>query len=119
MQHDARCWAWSFWVGQLPAPVSGSEAAGSPRFLGNLAVPKALLSDPGRIAVPKPIRGSDTAPVSSKAEAPTTSYFRGSIAQPWHSLSTLRPDGRPIGRKTRFRLLARLYRAGLITHKVP
>jgi hypothetical protein len=39
--------------------------------------------------------------------------------KPWHSLSTLRPDGRPRGRKTRFRLLARLCRVGLIAHKVP
>ena len=29
-----------------------------------------------------------------------------------HTLSTLRPVGRPTGRKTRFRLLARLYRVG-------
>jgi hypothetical protein len=36
-----------------------------------------------------------------------------------HALSTLRGAGRPTPRKTRFRLLARLYRVGLITHRVP
>src|SRR5262245_13943028 len=36
-----------------------------------------------------------------------------------HTLSTLRPVGRPTGRKTRFRLLARLYRVGSLAHWVP
>ena len=36
-----------------------------------------------------------------------------------HTLSTLRPVGRPTGRKTRFRLLARLYRVGSLSHWVP
>lgn len=36
--------------------------------------------------------------------------FRGSITRPWHSLSTLRPFRYLRGRKTRFRLLAKLYR---------
>lgn len=40
--------------------------------------------------------------------------FRGSIARPWHSLSTLRGEGRPSPRKTRFRLPARLCRAGFV-----
>ena len=36
-----------------------------------------------------------------------------------HTLSTLRPVGRPTGRKTRFRLLARLYRVGSLSRWVP
>lgn len=48
--------------------------------------------------------------------------FRGSITRPSHSLSTLRNFPLPAGivrpRKTRFRLLARLYRAGLVTRRV-
>src|SRR5262249_8277362 len=36
-----------------------------------------------------------------------------------HRLSTLRPGSRLPGRKTRFRLLARLYRVGSLTHWVP
>ena len=38
--------------------------------------------------------------------------FRGSIARHWDSLSTLRSEGHPSPRKTRFRLLAKLCRAG-------
>jgi hypothetical protein len=45
--------------------------------------------------------------------------FRGSITQRLISLSTLRSDGRPSPRKTRFRLLARLCRTGLDTRRVP
>src|SRR6516164_2351080 len=36
-----------------------------------------------------------------------------------HTLSTLRPVGRPTGRKTRFRLLARLCRVGSRSHWAP
>src|SRR5262249_60094381 len=36
-----------------------------------------------------------------------------------HTLSTLRPYSRLPGRKTRFRLLARLYRVGSMAHWVP
>ena len=36
-----------------------------------------------------------------------------------HTLSTLRPVGHPTGRKTRFRLLARLFRVGSKAHWVP
>src|SRR5260370_7734632 len=46
-------------------------------------------------------------------------FFRGSIAEPRHSLSTLRSDHRCPPRKTRFRLLAKLYRVGLVTHRIP
>ena len=45
--------------------------------------------------------------------------FRGSITQRLISLSTLRSGGRPPPRKTRFRLLAKLCRVGLVTHKAP
>ena len=40
--------------------------------------------------------------------------FRGSIARHWDSLSTLRSEGHPSPRKTRFRLPARLCRAGFV-----
>ncbi len=48
----------------------------------------------------------------------TTRTFRGSITQRLISLSTLRSDGHPSPRKTRFRLLARLCRTGLVTRRV-
>jgi hypothetical protein len=40
--------------------------------------------------------------------------FRGSIARPGHSLSTLRSESHLSPRKTRFRLLAKLCRAGFV-----
>jgi hypothetical protein len=40
--------------------------------------------------------------------------FRGSIARPGHSLSTLRSGSCLPPRKTRFRLLAKLCRAGFV-----
>jgi hypothetical protein len=51
----------------------------------------------------------------STASASATTYFRGSITRPAHSLSTLRrrPRGRP--RKTRFRLAINLCRAARTT----
>ena len=59
-------------------------------------------------------------PLMTTTKAPTRGNFRGSIARPWHSLSTLRSAGSlPRRRKTRFRLLARLYRTGLVTRRVP
>src|SRR5208337_4594281 len=45
--------------------------------------------------------------------------FRGSIAQRLISLSTLHNGGCLPSCKTRFRLLARLFRAGLVTRRVP
>ena len=38
----------------------------------------------------------------------------GSIARHWDSLSTLRSESHPSPRKTRFRLLAKLCRAGFV-----
>jgi hypothetical protein len=40
--------------------------------------------------------------------------FRGSITRHWDWLSPLRSEGLPSPRKTRFRLLAKLYRAGFV-----
>jgi len=45
--------------------------------------------------------------------------FRGSITQRLISLSTLRDEGYPPPRKTRFRPLVQLCRAGLDTRRVP
>ena len=58
------------------------------------------------------------APASDKDEGSPTRKFRGSITQRLISLSTLRSDGHPPPRKTRFRLLARLCRTGLVTRRV-
>jgi hypothetical protein len=44
--------------------------------------------------------------------------FRGSIAEPQHALFTLRRTHYYARRKTRFRVLAKLSRTGLVTRKV-
>src|SRR5271157_2130382 len=53
-------------------------------------------------------------PLVTTTVAPASRRFRGSIARHWDSLSTLRNGGRPPPRKTRFRLLAKLCRAGFV-----
>ena len=58
------------------------------------------------------------APACDNDEGSRQWRFRGSIAQRLISLSTLRGDGHPSPRKTRFRLLARLCRTGLVTRRV-
>src|SRR4051812_24558985 len=55
----------------------------------------------------------------STTKAPGILTFRGSITRPLAWLSTLRSEGRPSPRKTRFWLLARLCQAGLDTRRVP
>lgn len=66
----------------------------------------------------RPSRRTDMAPAQSTTRAPTTD-FRGSITQ--LGTGCLRFAGwvTPPPRKTRFRSLARRYRAGLITRRVP
>ena len=58
-----------------------------------------------------------SAPAAGKERAHAR-IFRGSITERLISLSTLRSEGRPSPRKTRFRLLARLCRTGLVTRWV-
>jgi hypothetical protein len=93
-------------------------ASGSPRFLGNPFV-RALLSDPDEATVPGHSGDAlllDTAvlpSVVSTTSALVTPPFRGSITRPARSLSTLRSRRRRRPRKTRFRLVANLGRAGL------
>jgi hypothetical protein len=62
---------------------------------GEPSCPYALFFDPGRTTRIRPIRCAGTAPVMSTTKAPTITFFRGSIARPWDSLSTLRELGRP------------------------
>ena len=59
-----------------------------------------------------------SAPAADQDEGSRQVIFRGSITQRLISLSTLRSDGHPPPRKTRFRLLARLCRTGLVTRRV-
>jgi hypothetical protein len=71
----------------------------------------ALRPRPGRNA--RPLRRSAAAPAAFTTKARTTvSWFRGSITRLGHSLSTLRAAVTQRRRKTRFRLVADLYRSG-------
>jgi hypothetical protein len=67
----------------------------------------------------RPVRHADTAPAHPNTKARTKGYFGAQS----HGLGTdcLRFARwvAPVGRKTRFRLLAKLYRVGLATHRVP
>jgi len=79
----------------------------------------AVFSDPGRTGHTLPGRYADAALAASKAKAPAGSTLEAQS----HGLGTgcLRFVRwvTPPGRKTRFRLLAKLYRVGLATHRIP
>ena len=66
----------------------------------------ALLFDPGEPALPGHYGSAARPHAHSTTRALHERYFRGSITRHRHSLSTLRPVGRPKGRKTRFWLPA-------------
>jgi hypothetical protein len=105
-----------------PVPTSGTirrETTRASQVPRQPCCPFARFSDPGRTGHTRPLKCASTAPVASTTKAPTTRFFRGSIARLWDWLSTLRGLGRPsTARKTRFRLLARLCRTGLVTRRV-
>ena len=86
---------------------------------GEPSCASAVFFDPGETDSVRPLRRVGAAPVSMQAKGSRGYCSRGSVARPEHWLSTLRPDGHPSGRKTRFRLPARLYRVGLFTHRAP
>ena len=100
-------------------PGNGSvEPTGSPTFLGNPDCAFALLSDPGRTNASGP---------AMRRRGPRCVHDEGSRIRTFeaqsHGFGTgcLRFAGRvtPTPRKTRFRLLARLFRTGLVTRRVP
>jgi hypothetical protein len=94
------------------------ETTGSPTFLGNPHGALALLSDPGR---------TDASGHAMRRRGPRSVHHEGSRIRTFeaqsHGFGTgcLRFAGRvtPTPRKTRFRLLARLFRTGLLTRRVP
>ena len=108
-----------FWVPVAPDPAVAVETMGSLRFLGNPFVLMPCSWTPA---------GPTCQAITARRRGPRCKddkgshehvIFRGSIAGPRHSLSTLRSDHRWSPRKTRFRLLAKLCRVGLVTHKAP
>ena len=102
-----------------PAGILSVETAGSPTFLGNPHCALALLFDPGGSDTPWPWRCAGAAPALSTTKAPALTSFEALS----HGFGTgcLRFAGRvaPTPRKTRFRLLAKLFRTGLLTRRIP
>ena len=94
------------------------ETTGSPTFLGNPRCALALLFDPGR---------TDASGHAMRRRGPRCVHDEGSRIRTFeaqsHGFGTgcLRFAGRvaPTPRKTRFRLLAKLFRTGLTTRRVP
>ena len=86
--------AWSFWVWQLPASVSGRETTGPLRFLGNPGVLMPCSWTPAGLQR-QAIRRLQHGPRGGEDEGSHEQAFRGSIAELRHALSTLRRLGRP------------------------
>jgi hypothetical protein len=103
-----------------PAGFSSVETTGSPTFLGSPA-PIVLLP-----CSPTPAGPTHQA-TTTRRHGPRADHDEGSCIRPFgaqsHGFGTgcLRFAGRvtPTPRKTRFRLLARLFRTGLVTRRVP
>ncbi len=104
-----------------PAPPTGNksvETAGSPTFLGNPDCALALLSDPGR---------THASGHTMRRRGPRYVHDEGSRIRTFEAQSHGFGTGclpfadrvAPTPRKTRFRLLARLFRTGLVTRRVP
>ena len=105
-----------------PVPPAGNwsvETAGSPTFLGNPHCALALLYDPGGTGASGPCDAPARPPLCPRRRLPRLASFEAQS----HGFGTgcLRFAGRvaPTPRKTRFRLLARLFRTGLVTRRVP
>ena len=90
------------------------KQSGSPRFLGSLHFRSATLLDPGRASLPGPLRQFRTAPDKTTTKAPSTLAFsRLSHAASRLAVYASSPSLPPAG-KTRFRLVASLYRVGFL-----
>ena len=96
-----------------PEPELSVETDGSPRFPGTPRVPWPCSPTPAGPNTPGHCGVSAWSPRLTSTRTPARS-FRGSIARPGHSLSTLRSEDHYSPRKTRFRLLAKLCRAGFV-----
>ena len=102
-------------------PATSTETTGSPRFLGNPLCTRALLSDPGGTsrARPLPRFGVAFRQLERRRLPRRNADFGAQSHGP--RARCLRFAGRvtPRPRKTRFRLVASLCRAGLVTRWVP
>jgi hypothetical protein len=99
---------------RFPSRKMTVETAGSLRFPGDPHVPSPCSWTPVGPKHVRPLRRVGAAPACVNGGGSREYSFRGSITRHWDSLSTLRSEGLPSPRKTRFRLLAKLYRAGFV-----
>jgi hypothetical protein len=100
-------------------PGLAEKAKGPPRFLGN-PCERALFFDPGGIACARPLRRRDTA--FRQLNNVGSRDFNAFGAQSHGPLTRCLRFAAPVTRaprKTRFRPLAKLCRAGLVTRRVP
>jgi hypothetical protein len=96
------------------------EQAGLPGSWGTPRWPRRLLKTPAGPPSQASTGEQARPPHARTAGAPTRRpNFGAGWAGSGHTLSTLRQGSRLPGRKTRFRLLARLYRVGSMAHWVP
>jgi hypothetical protein len=95
-------------------PAITTEVAGSLRFPSDPRVPTPCSGTPVGPKHARPLRRVGAAPACVNNGGSRKQRFRGSIARHWDSLSPLRSGGRPPPRQTRFRLLAKLCRAGFV-----
>jgi hypothetical protein len=105
--------------GPLCRTWTPGDASGFPRFLENPCVPLPCSSTP---AGPRASGHHDALarpPLCPQRRLPQECTFRGSIARLRNWLFTLRRGRCRTRRKTRFRSLAKLSRAGLVTRRVP
>jgi len=103
---------WSWWAVSPAALLDGNGRVS--QVPERPSCPCALFLDPGRTEHASPLRRLGAAPACVNNGGSREQRFRGSIARHWDSLSTLRSEGSPSPRKTRFRLLAKLCRAGFV-----
>jgi hypothetical protein len=115
---DRRAWVLVDRLTREAEQTAGTDRP--PRFLGNPEVTAPTSKDPGGTPLPGQYRRAGAAPACAHGRGSRDeTNFGAEWAGSGHRLSTLRPYSRLQGRKTRFRLLARLYRVGSMTHWVP
>ena len=112
-------WGLEHWGLAVPGQWLSRGSCRASQVPGEPCCAFAVFFDPGETDSTRPLRWFGAAPVSKQAKGSRGNCSRGSIARLQHWLSTLRPCSYLPGRKTRFRLPARLYRVGLVTHRAP
>ncbi len=97
----------------VPEPEDSVEKDGSPKFLGTPRVPWPCSPTPAGSVTPGHCGVPAWSPRLTRARTPAM-IFRGSIAWPWHSLSTLRREGRPSTTQDSLPAAGQLCRTGFV-----